>query len=103
MNEAVGFIGLGAMGWPMATRIAAAGRSLLALDATPDRATALAREQPGITACGTAAEVARGATTVVTMLPTSAIVEAVLFHRADCNRAARRGGYDAAADAPARS
>jgi len=25
-----------------------------------------------------------------------------LFHRADCNRAARRGDYDAAADAPRR-
>jgi hypothetical protein len=26
-----------------------------------------------------------------------------LFHRADCNRAARRGEYDAATDAPRRA
>jgi len=66
------------MGWPMAIRVAAASRPVLALDATPGRAASLGREQSGITACETAAEVARGAATIVTMLPTSAIVEAVL-------------------------
>ena len=28
------------------------------------------------------------------------VAQAALFHRADCNRAARRGAYDASADAP---
>ena len=28
------------------------------------------------------------------------VPQQALFHRADCNRAARRGNYDAAADAP---
>jgi fructose-bisphosphate aldolase class 1 len=30
-----------------------------------------------------------------------AAAQQALFHRADCNRAARRGGYDAATDQPA--
>ena len=77
-EQAVGFVGLGAMGWPMAGRIVAAGRPVLVLDAQPGRADAFAAEHPGAVACTDGAAVAAGADMVVTMLPTSATVEAAL-------------------------
>jgi len=77
-EQAVGFVGLGAMGWPMAGRIAAAGWPVLSLDAQPGRAAAFAAEHPGVIPCTDGAAVAAGAELIVTMLPTSAIVEAAL-------------------------
>ena len=37
MSRTVGVIGLGAMGFPMALRVAAAGHRVLAVEANPDR------------------------------------------------------------------
>lgn len=73
----VGFIGLGAMGRPMAARIAAAGYPLHVLDADTQRAGAVAAEIGATWAAGIP-ELARASDLLVTMLPTSAIVEQVL-------------------------
>lgn len=69
----VGFIGLGAMGRPMAARAAAAGYPLIVLDKDSQRAGAIAAEL-GAQWGQSPAELARSATLIVTMLPTSAIV-----------------------------
>ncbi len=74
---AVGFIGLGAMGRPMAARVSAAGFPLHVLDADVQRAGAVAAELAGVWAADGAA-LARECELVVTMLPTSAIVDQVL-------------------------
>lgn len=74
----IGFIGLGAMGAPMAKNVAAAGYPLTVLDANRE-ITAQVAAEIGAAAAGSAAEVGRAADIVVTMLPTSAIVESVLF------------------------
>ncbi|GAC1343144.1 MAG: NAD(P)-dependent oxidoreductase [Acetobacteraceae bacterium] len=75
--ERVGFIGIGAMGRPMAARVAGAGFPLGLLDADAQRAGAVAAEL-GAGWHGSGAELARDADLIVTMLPTSAIVGAVL-------------------------
>ena len=73
MTESVGFIGLGAMGRPMAARVAGAGFSLQVLDRDTQRAGAVAAEVGGGWATS-GAELARASDLVVTMLPTSASV-----------------------------
>jgi 3-hydroxyisobutyrate dehydrogenase len=75
--ESVGFIGVGAMGRPMVARVAGAGFSLSVLDADAGRARAIAAEV-GATTAASGAALARGADLIVTMLPTSATVAAVL-------------------------
>ena len=75
--ERVGFIGIGAMGRPMAARVAGAGYPLALLDADQQRAGAVASEL-GASAAADGVALARDADLIVTMLPTSAIVEAVL-------------------------
>ena len=77
MTLSVGFIGLGAMGRPMAARVAGAGFRLRLLDADMQRAGAVAAELDG-EAPPNAATLARASDLVVTMLPTSAIVATVL-------------------------
>lgn len=69
----VGFIGLGAMGRPMAARVAGAGHGLSVLDRDTQRAGAVAAELGGTWAADGAA-LARDAELIVTMLPTSATV-----------------------------
>ncbi|MBV8912101.1 MAG: NAD(P)-dependent oxidoreductase [Acetobacteraceae bacterium] len=77
VTERVGFIGVGAMGRPMAARVAAAGFPLTVLDADAQKAGAVAKELgAGLAASG--AELAGGAELIVTMLPTSAAVAAAL-------------------------
>ncbi len=75
--ERIGFIGVGAMGRPMAAKLAGAGYGLVLLDADRARAEAVASEL-GATAAASGAELAREADVVLTMLPTSAVVAAVL-------------------------
>ena len=74
---AVGFIGLGAMGRPMSARVAGAGYALQVLDQDGQRAGAIAAEI-GAGWAADAAALARGCDLVVTMLPTSGVVEQVL-------------------------
>ncbi|ARP85339.1 NAD(P)-dependent oxidoreductase [Bordetella genomosp. 9] len=73
----VGFIGVGSMGWPMATRLHQAGFGLTVFDAAPGHAARFAAEVGGQAAADCKALAAQSEI-VVTMLPTSAIVESVL-------------------------
>jgi 3-hydroxyisobutyrate dehydrogenase len=75
---AIGFVGLGAMGQPMAARIAASGYCVAVNDADSTRSTQVAQET-GACACISPAEVAKRSDILITMLPSSAIVHSVLF------------------------
>jgi 2-hydroxy-3-oxopropionate reductase len=72
----IGFIGLGVMGRPMAGHLLRAGHQLFGYSRTsvPDE---LVNE--GALACGSSAEVASKAEIIITMLPDTPDVEAVLF------------------------
>lgn len=72
----VAFIGLGAMGTPMATRLVEAGAHLRAYDVSEKARSAL--RQVGAESCATAAEAASEAQLVILMLPNSDIVENVV-------------------------
>ena len=67
------FLGLGAIGRPMATRIAGAGHELTLWNRTAERAAQLA-SQIGATHASTPADAARGADVVITCFSTSADV-----------------------------
>ena len=71
----IGIVGLGAMGRPMAERVAGAGYALRLHDSAPDRAAAAAEATGGLAANGPEA-VAAGSDAVITMLPTGADVAA---------------------------
>jgi 3-hydroxyisobutyrate dehydrogenase len=74
----VAFLGLGAIGRPMAARLAAApGISLVVWNRTTERARPFAAET-GARYAATPAEAARGADVVITCFPVSADVDAVL-------------------------
>ena len=66
----IGFIGLGNMGGPMAANLAKAGHQVAGFDL-------VAPMPEGVTKVATAAEAARGADVVITMLPNGAILRAV--------------------------
>ncbi|MFM0047160.1 NAD(P)-dependent oxidoreductase [Paraburkholderia sediminicola] len=72
----VGFIGLGMMGYSMASRIASAGYDLFVLDADDKRADRFCDEQQ---TQGLTDSTAPQLDVLITMLPNSAIVEAVLL------------------------
>ena len=76
-KPAVGFIGAGNMGWPMAACLARAGFPVLINDSRREVANNFV-QQIGGTAPGTLRQLAAGSDVVVTMLPTSVIVEHVL-------------------------
>lgn len=71
----IGFIGLGAMGLPMVKNVVAAGFEVTAYDAVPGRADSI----PGLTPVSTVGEAVAGADIIITMLPNTGNVEAVLF------------------------
>jgi 3-hydroxyisobutyrate dehydrogenase len=74
----VAFLGLGAIGRPMAAHLAAAaGVTLSVWNRSPDRAASFAAEQ-GVRHATTPADAARGADVVITCFPVSADVESVL-------------------------
>jgi 3-hydroxyisobutyrate dehydrogenase len=78
----IGFVGIGNMGWPMAANLVKAGFDVAVCDAVPARAAQFASEVGGHAAAD-AAEAARGADCVVTILPTSAQVAEVAPSLAD--------------------
>jgi 3-hydroxyisobutyrate dehydrogenase len=78
---AIGFIGLGKMGAPMAARLCAAGHDLTVLDASVDATTSFLAANKA-TAAKSARALAAASDVVISMLPTSAIVAQVL-HGAD--------------------
>lgn len=73
----IGFIGLGSMGKPMAKCLLQAGYSLAVYD-TDKQSVATISENANAAAAATPADVATLSTIIITMLPTSAIVEQVL-------------------------
>jgi 3-hydroxyisobutyrate dehydrogenase len=73
----VGFVGVGNMGWPMAACLSKAGFTLNVNDSRREVANNFV-QQIGGTAPDTLRQVAAGSDVVVTMLPTSVIVERVL-------------------------
>src|SRR5215210_1734020 len=74
----VAFLGLGAIGRPMAARLAAApGISLVVWNRTAERARAFAVET-GARHAASPADAARGAEVVITCFPVSADVETIL-------------------------
>ncbi len=73
----IGFAGLGAIGTPMAERLAD-GHELAVWNRTGAKAEQFAIDHPGVRAAATPRELADGAEAIVTCLPTSAEVEALL-------------------------
>ena len=73
----VAFIGIGRMGWPMAQRLIGAGFTVAVQDAVAGRSEDFAARHGGIAAAD-AAQAAQGAEAVITMLPTSREVAAVV-------------------------
>ncbi len=71
----IGFIGLGNMGLPMAKNLVAAGQAVTGFDLAA--ASLEAAAAAGITTAGSAAEAARGAEVIVSMLPAGQHVRAV--------------------------
>ena len=105
----VGWIGLGAMGAPMAACVARAGHQIVAFDIDSSRAQAFAGD--GVEAAATVADAVSGADVLVLMVATPEQVEDVLFGAAAAADALRPGavvlvmatvGPDAAADCAAR-
>lgn len=72
----IAFLGLGAMGLPMARNLASGGHAVAGYDLNPQAVQALV--QAGGQAAASAREAAAGAGLVITMLPTAAHVEAAL-------------------------
>lgn len=74
----IGFVGIGAMGAPMAGCLLKAGYQLAVYDSNPDRTAAFAKEH-GIEPAATLADLGKESDVVITILPNSAIVDEVLF------------------------
>jgi 3-hydroxyisobutyrate dehydrogenase len=75
----IGFIGLGAMGLPMATNLLARGFAVRGFDVRPAALDAL--QQAGGVPAATAAEAATGAEILILMVVNAAQAEAVLFEQ----------------------
>ena len=73
----VGWIGLGAMGLPMAGNVARAGHDVTAYDIDPGRAASLADD--GVKPASSISQAATGAEVLVLMVATPAQVDGVLF------------------------
>jgi L-threonate 2-dehydrogenase len=109
-REPVGFVGLGVMGSAMSGHLLAAGFPVLGFDVSPERRAE--HEARGGVACGSPADVARGADVVVTSLPSAGALLAVLDGDDGVGAAARAGlvivetstlGHDTKEDGRARA
>ena len=74
----IGFIGLGVMGRPMASHLAAAGYPMHLFDAAPGAAEALASRVPNARAAATPAVLARASEIVITMVPNGQVVHGLV-------------------------
>lgn len=77
MTTTIAYIGLGAMGLPLARHLTRAGHAVVAYDIDPARADAIV--ELGGRKAASVAEAARGADVVITCLPATAHVEAVVL------------------------
>jgi 3-hydroxyisobutyrate dehydrogenase len=75
----IGFIGLGNMGAPMASNLVQAGHRVVGYDVNANAVQALA--SAGVARAASAAEAARGADVVITMLPAGEHVREVWLHQ----------------------
>lgn len=75
MMSTIAFLGLGNMGGPMAANLLGAGHTVRGFDPVPSSLQAAV--DAGATGCDSAAEAARGADVVITMLPSGALVAQV--------------------------
>ncbi len=73
----IGFVGIGAMGTPMAAKLAQAGLKLVIYDADRERTKAFAAT-PGVEIAANLVELGRGSDIVITMLPDGRIVRKVM-------------------------
>jgi 3-hydroxyisobutyrate dehydrogenase and related beta-hydroxyacid dehydrogenases len=71
----IGFAGLGVMGRPMASHLAAAGHAMTLYDIAPGLARDVASALPGTHVAATPAELAARSDIVVTMVPNGAVVQ----------------------------
>lgn len=76
-KPAIGFIGLGKMGWPMASRLAENGYSLTLLDANAEMSFELGKET-GAKVADNPKTLAQQSDIIITILPNSQIVESIL-------------------------
>ncbi|HEV2073521.1 MAG TPA: NAD(P)-binding domain-containing protein, partial [Thermomicrobiales bacterium] len=79
MAEQIGLIGLGIMGKPMARNLVKAGYSLVVHNRSRGAVEELTSESDAITAAGSPREVAEKVSIVITILPDSPDVSAVVF------------------------
>lgn len=86
---AIGFIGLGNMGGPMALNLVKAGHKLTVFDLSADAVAKLV--DAGASAASTAADVVKGAEFVVTMLPAGTHVKSVYLGEEGLLAAAGKG------------
>ena len=77
-NQAIGFIGLGQMGVPMAANLLKAGHSVLAFDKQAGAGAAL-HGNPAFSAAANAQDIASSTQTIILMLPDSKIVDQLLW------------------------
>lgn len=93
-GEVVGFIGLGAMGGPMAANLVNAGYTVAGFDLAPARLSA-ARAR-GVTVMGSCLEVAKAATSTVISIVRDAVQTSEVLHGSQGVIAAGRSGLDLA-------
>jgi 3-hydroxyisobutyrate dehydrogenase len=86
----IGFIGLGNMGAPMAANLVKAGHTVTGYDLNPTALTALSRA--GGQTAPSAADAARGAEVVITMLPAGEHVREVWLHQGGLIEAVKDAG-----------
>jgi 3-hydroxyisobutyrate dehydrogenase len=77
-KPAIGFVGLGVMGRPMASHLAAAGYALSLHDVAAGRAQGIAATLGGAHAAATPAELAARSDIVITMVPNGAVVQSLV-------------------------
>ena len=85
----VGWIGLGAMGSPMASFVAKAGHAVTAFDIDPQKAAALAGD--GVKAAATIGDAAADADVLVLMVATAQQAESVLYGDGEAAAALKPG------------
>ena len=76
----LGYCGLGIMGYPMARNLARAGHTVAVWSHTSEKARKLAAEEANVTACDSAADVARNAECVFLCVGDDAMAEDVILN-----------------------
>jgi 3-hydroxyisobutyrate dehydrogenase len=79
MAEAIGFVGLGQMGFEMASRLGGAGFALRVWNRTRAHSERLAAAIPNVSVCGSAREAANGVAIVVSSLADDRVVREVVL------------------------